>query len=180
MTFAFFQQQMDRLGGLRFRPAELQTHWEALKDLPDAVLEAAVSRAQKTRQEFPTPIELRVDADAVAHRVRQIEDEDRSRALPQPVELGTLPTGTIVRATREWRYYCQVCSDMGWRSLWCGDESNSARKPWMASQHCGRSREHSPHEWVTECACANGNPAILKRKERQQKYAAASADRKSA
>lgn len=186
MTRPFFDQQMVRLTGLRFVPASLTTHWEALRDLPDAVLEAAVSRAQKTRQDFPTPIELRIDADAVAHRVRESgDDEDRGCDLPAPVALGTLPNGTPVKATREWRYYCEGCGDMGWRSLWCGDRpvpaptdqdpaaTREITKPWMQSQHCGRRGEHGSHEWVTDCACALSNPAILRRKERQQKYAAA-------
>jgi hypothetical protein len=135
------------------------------------VLEAAVSRAQKTREDFPTPIELRLDADAVAHRVQSAEDDERhAEPLPEPVVLGMLPDGTAVKATRFWRYYDERCSDSGWASWWCGDRSLA--KEWQLSQTCGRRGEHGAHEWVGRCACAESNPSLIRKRENQTKYAA--------
>jgi hypothetical protein len=52
---ATFKRQMQRLGGLKFAPSDLQTHWEALRDLSDPELVAAVDRAQRECDEFPSP-----------------------------------------------------------------------------------------------------------------------------
>ena len=171
MTFAAFEHQMGRLSGLRFRPAELQTHWEALKDIPDAVLEAAVTRAQRSRVEFPTPVELRQDADQVAFHAAPLEPaEDRSVPLTEPFTITVPEVGTVVSVTREWRYYCETCSDGGWESIWCGEITNG-RKPWQALRHCDRSGAHAHHEWVRKCACYDTNQALVRKREAAQKYA---------
>lgn len=175
MTFEFFEQQMARLMGLRFRPAELQTHWEALRDVPDAILAEAVTRAQKTRAEFPTPVELRQDADAVAHLVRTQEpDEDRGADLEQPITIGTLPNGTPITQRRTWKYYCDNCEDSGMRSMWCGAAVEHITKPWQMRMACDRTKEHMPHEFVARCACWDTNTALIRKREAQQKYADAS------
>lgn len=175
MRIEFFNEQMDRLRGLRFVPSSLETHWEALQQLPEVVLEAAVTRAQRTRVEFPTPVDLRRDADDVAPQVQHLEPlPDQSEDLPEPVDLGTLPDGTRLKpATRLWRYYCDRCSDLGQASWWCGDE-HSRRQPWIPFGRCPRRGEHGAHEWTTECACAASNPAVLRKREQQVKYAPAS------
>lgn len=54
-----FRTQMDRLAGLKFAPTTLGTHWEALSDLTEAELTAAVDRAQLECDEFPSPRTLR-------------------------------------------------------------------------------------------------------------------------
>lgn len=171
MTFAAFETQMARLSGLKFRPAELQTHWEALKDIPDAVLEAAVTKAQRTRTEFPSPVELRQDADTVAHHVAPVAaEEDRGVPLAEPFSITVPEVGTVLSVTREWRYYCESCEDGGWRSHWCGDRTAHA-KPWQESGHCGRRNEHAPHEWVEHCACYETNPALVRKRAASQKFA---------
>lgn len=180
MNLTIFSVQMDRLAGLRFRPADLTTHWEALRDLPDAVLEAAVTRAQRSRVEFPTPVELRQDADAVAHHARPVEPpEDRSTPLAQPFSITVPEAGTVVSITREWRYYCEDCSDGGWVSRWCGDpvvtlkdgETRTLAKPWQEQRVCDRRGEHFPHEWVERCPCFDTNPELVRKRKLAQKFA---------
>lgn len=167
MTTEYFARQMDRLSGLRFRPADLTTHWEALNDLPDAVLSAAVSRAQRTRVEFPTPVELRQDAD-LEHAPVAAPAEDRSTPLDQPFTVVVPEVGTIVSVVREWKYYCGQCNDGGWESVWCGD---SPAKPWQASCGCNRRGDHEAHEFVRPCACWDTNPALVRKREAQRQYA---------
>lgn len=173
MTWPSFAQQMHRLNGLRFAPADLTTHWEALRDLPDSILEAAVGRAQKTRVEFPTPIELRQDADQVKHLVDVAPPEqERGIDLATPVTYVVPHVNVSLKITREWKYYCQDCSDEGKVSKWCGVITTTHYKPWMAPEICQRTREHFPHEWVTACSCVATNPAIQRRKARDAQYAA--------
>lgn len=170
-----FKAQMKRLGGLKFPPPDLLTHWEALRALPEGVLEAAVSRAQRTRVEFPTPVELCVDADMEAERIGLVEIDKRTPlAEPVTVEL----RGTAISAlkakltvTDEWHYDCEDCNDGGMVSFWCGDTAPA--KPWYFRRHCGRRSGHSDgHEWAGPCPCAETNPTIRRRKDARIKYAA--------
>lgn len=179
MTLNAFEAQMDRLAGLKFPPSNLLTHWEALKDLPMDVLEAAVTLAQRTRVDFPTPVELRRDADQAMPQRLDVAVLDRTEELPEPVDLGTLPTGkTLPPATRIWHYYCEICNDSGRQSFWCGA---GRRQPWLVIQECGafnckKIKAGHPeygHEWVQACPCAGSNPAVLRRREQDAKYAAA-------
>lgn len=165
-----FREQMKRLLGLKFAPADLTTHWEALADVPIPVLTEAVSRAQKTRVEFPSPVELRQDCDAVAHLVRVVEDEDRGEEMTVPVTLGHLPTGEPVVARRLWRFYHEACLDSGIESCWCGDH-DLARKPWMTDMRCERTKPHLGHEFVRRCTCFESNPALIRQRDRQRQYA---------
>lgn len=182
MTVDFFNAQMNRLSGLRFPPADMTTHWEALQDLPSEALEAAVGHAQRTRIEFPTPIELRRDADVARPRVPS-DDENRYVELAAPVAftVPALADGTALKPiviSREWKFYCEDCHDEGRVSVWCGA---GKRQPWVAdglcsSRKCERIRAGHPeygHEWVRECSCLDWNPEIKKRKEREAQYAAA-------
>lgn len=161
----WFRQQMSRLIGLKFAPSDMTTHWEALHDMPEALLDAAVTKAQQETSEFPTPKMLRVYADQVRARVFPVpEEEPRGVELDAPVALGTLPTGLTLTARRTWRYYCEECSDSGWRSVWCGDVGLA--KPWQAHGVCGRRREHGSHEFVVPCPCASSNPDVQRKLER--------------
>jgi hypothetical protein len=63
VTRDLFAAQMRRMNGLRFAPADLSTHWAGLGDLPLDVLTRAVERSIRTRSDFPTPVEVRQDAD---------------------------------------------------------------------------------------------------------------------
>jgi hypothetical protein len=77
MTETFFNQQMSRLIGLRFVPGDMTTHWEALQDLPEEVLSRAVAHAGRTRVDFPTPYQLRQDAD-MSGTATFVSESDRS------------------------------------------------------------------------------------------------------
>ena len=174
-----FRDQMRRLMGLRFAPADLQTHWEALSDVPGGILAEAVSRAQKTRAEFPSPVELRQDCDAVAHLARPVvEDEDRGVALAKPFTITVPGVGTVVSITREWNYYCDHCEDTGMRSMWCGEFVEHVTKPWQMRMACERTKEHMPHEFVARCGCWDTNTALIRKRERMQKFADASQQKK--
>lgn len=165
----WFREQMTRLMGLRFAPADLTTHWEALSDVPEAVLTAAVTRAQRTRADFPTPNELRADADIVAPSSRELEPvENRAVPLDQPFTITVPGAGTVLSVTREWKYYHDACGDLGWVSWWCGEESPT---PWMRVARCERVIEHAPHEWSAKCSCFDSNPALVRKRESQRRYA---------
>lgn len=175
MIRADFDRQMTRLLGLRFAPVDLVTHWEGLRDLPAEALERAVSRAQTTRIDFPTPAELRQDADL--SRVRETEpSEDRAMVLELPFEVVVPGAGTVVSVTREWRYYDERCADTGWASWWCGEASHVRRAPWSEAQPCERRGDHEAHEWVGQCACWASNPALVRKREAQRAYAEAPVD----
>jgi hypothetical protein len=167
-----FRQQMTRMMGLKFAPSDLLTHWEALSDVPAAVLAEAVSRAQKTRSDFPSPVELRQDCDAVAHLVRfEAPEDDCGVDLPQPFTVTVPGAGTVISITREWRYYCDDCEDAGMRSMWCGEPVENVTKLWQMRISCDRTKEHAPHEFVAQCACWDTNRALIRKREAQQKYA---------
>jgi hypothetical protein len=84
MRLTFFSAQMTRLAGLHFAPSSFEGHRDALSDLPEEALDAAVSLALRTRDTFPTPFQLRQDADAARPRVVALPD-DRSTPLEEPV-----------------------------------------------------------------------------------------------
>lgn len=171
MTWESFEVQMERLGGLKFRPPTLQTHWEALKDMPSILLDAAIAEALKETDEYPSPRMLKVCADKVRARVLPVEqEEDRSAPITEPLT-ATLPTGKVLTFGRVWKYYCDRCSDTGWASYWCGERhilpNSLDRYPWLDSARCQRHKEHGAHDWSGPCACAESNPAVLRRKERE-------------
>lgn len=183
MTRAVFAAQMARLNGLRFVPADMTTHWEALQDLPLDIIERAVTWAQRTRVEFPTPVDLLRDADTAQTATRTPwADEDRRTPLAAETVVGRLPNGTVIRATHEWRYDCDVCGDGGWEACWCGGDTPAA--PWQALAACGRFRcardEARPHEWVRRCQCASHNPTIQRRMTRAATYAPPTSTRRGA
>ena len=159
---------MLRMSGLRYVPADMCTHWEGLQDLPEAALEAAVTRAIRTRVDFPVPRELREDADASAYGGADTAQDDRSEAI-EPLGIPVPQAGVVLPVTRLWRYFCEECSDMGWRSWWCG-AAGPTRKPWHEDRDCGRRRPHEPHEWVENCPCVETNPDIVRRKAREKKF----------
>jgi hypothetical protein len=171
MNEMFFRIQMARLSGLKFAPTNFATHWEALNALPDDVLTAAVTRAQKTRAEFPSPLELLQDADQVAVRTWE-PDPDHASDLAEPVVLNIPHVVKPLVITREWRNDCDECGDTGWRELWCGAEMPYAL-PTMERRDCGRRHDDNyGHGWAERCPCEAWNPTIRRRKERGAKYAA--------
>ena len=175
MTKAF-KEQMHRLTGLRFPPADLTTHWEALRDMPEALLSAAVEKAQRESDEFPSPSILRMYANQLRSDVVPLpEVEDRGKDLPEPLA-ATLPSGKVLPFKREWVYYCAECNDTGWRTWWCGPGQSPA-SPWVSCSPCQRHQEHGPHEWVGRCACAGSNPAVKRKRESEIQMAAKRAER---
>jgi hypothetical protein len=174
VTEAFFNRQMSRLIGLRFVPADMTTHWEALCDLPEEVLSQAVSLAGRTRVDFPTPHQLRQDAD-MGRTVTLTNEPDRSAALDEPFSVTVPHTHSSLHITREWAYYCDHCSDSGWRSWWCGEAAG--KKPWQSVWSCDTPREHGDHEWVEHCVCYTSNPDLLRKRAAQQQYAARDASK---
>jgi len=170
VTWDQFQGQMARMSGLKFAPKELQTHWEALRDMPEPLLAAAVAHAQKTSDEFPSPKMLRMYADQLRARVVPLEEPpDRSTPNPTPVEVVIPQTGQVLPFQRYWRYYCEDCSDSGWLTFWCGETPDVERFPWLVRRRCNRNREHYAHEWVTACPCAPTNPDVQRRLERDRR-----------
>jgi hypothetical protein len=159
MTFAAFMQTMDRLSGLKFRPASLQTHWEALSDLGAAELNAAIERAQRECDEFPSPKMLRAFVALSAPRIGP--DEDRSRPIAQPIVIEFPQAGLKLPVNRDWTFYCNTCEDTGWASFQCSGNAS-----------CGRDTEHYAHEYVKHCACWDSNPAVLKKRQRSAQQAA--------
>src|SRR5688572_16638064 len=83
MTAQAFKEQMSRLDGLKFAPATLDTHWEALSDLSPADLSAAITRAAKECDEYPSPKMIRAFVALSSPRVGP--DEDRSRPRDEPI-----------------------------------------------------------------------------------------------
>lgn len=177
MTWDFFLAQMDRMEGLKFRPAELRTHWEALRDMPDVLLSAAVEKAQRESDEFPSPKMLRMYADQIRSRVIPLGPAP-DRSTPTEPKSVTLPTGKVIPFDREWKYYCESCSDTGWRS-WACVEAAVTRQPWLPKMACGREVDHAAHEWAEPCPCAEKdaygqikNPAVRRKRERDVQMAA--------
>jgi hypothetical protein len=182
MTFDEMRAALDTLTGLKFRPADYKTHWAGLQDMPLEVLRAAVARAAKQCAEFPTPAELRGLADASPVPVQPF---DQSVPLDTPVIIPPAPFGTKPHViTREWRYYCDICSDSGWDEFWCDGSpavpGNRARQPWVPIAPCDRTKPHLPHSFVRACHCESTNIAIQARKQTSAKYAAQRSERKSA
>jgi hypothetical protein len=181
MTFAAFTRTMDRLDGLKFKPANLQTHWEALSDLDDAELVAAVERAQRECDEFPAPKMLRAFVDEY-RRDLPVPPEDLSRETPAEPRTIVTPYGESHTFSREWKYFCEDCSDTGRRSYWCGD-APSTRMPWLKVARCHTvnceklRRGGYEHEWVDRCPCADTNPDVLRRKARAQQVTRGQAER---
>jgi hypothetical protein len=176
-----FVGAMKRLMGLKFAPTELTTHWEALRDLTPVELDVAVARAAKECLEFPAPRMLRMFVEE--WRVRQpIPDEDLSREVPVDPRTITTPDGHHYTFTREWKYFCDECSDTGRRSYWCGD-GPAERMPWLSVARCHAvnceklRRGGYGHEWVNDCPCAATNPDVLRRKARAQQVTRGQAER---
>jgi hypothetical protein len=179
MTFADFKREVDRLRGLPFAPADYQTHWLGLRDLPLDVLAFAVTRAARVCERFPTPAELRTLADTRPAAMTSAPDQ-RARPLDTPVVITPPFLSKPITLDREWRYYCEDCSDGGMVSLWCDRADGSAaglqkphatQKPWQIVEQCARVECPYPHEWVRECACIFTNPAIARKREAQARYA---------
>jgi hypothetical protein len=122
-----------------------------------ADLHRGVTRAILSRSEFPTPAELRADADAERVIPRESPSQGRGAVLlDAPIPLGVLSDGTVLPAvTHAWTYSCDICSDSGWQSI-----------------------THGGHEFARKCACWNINPVLVAARNLQRRYAQEPADTK--
>ncbi len=177
MTSGVFKSQMARLNTLRFAPATLASHWDALQDIPDELFTAAVSLALRTRAEFPAPAELRADTDAVVRRQTPLAVPPTSFRVPVDGELKATirnpftddrSKDIVVTITETIPHCCDDCDDTGWASYWCGS-GPSTMAPWLYRRRCDRQHppSHPGHDWADVCPCAATNPAILRRKAAQ-------------
>lgn len=158
--------QLSRLSVLRGLPDDIAEYIAVLVEIPELIFTEAVSHALKTRTWFPTPAELRADADVAAAAFRsaasvpevqpRFEEVGDGRVLQIPNPFGGAPL--TIPITRVWRFDCRECTDTGWRSHQCPDV------------HCGRRFEHAPHEWVDPCPCRETNPTLRRHREAQAKY----------
>lgn len=182
MTFEELSGELDRLHGLPFPPADYQTHWEGLRDMPHAVLSSAVKAAARVCERFPAPAELRSLADS--HRPSTALVERPTTALAEPVTFTPPFLSKPITIEREWHYYCEDCSDTGQVSVWCMRHPGSTvtRKPWMLEEFCTlkscNEKVLYPHEWVRQCSCWYTNPALRAKRDSQAKYAEQRTDRR--
>lgn len=176
MTPAHCDQELKRLKVLRGLPEDVCEYFIALQDVPDPLFTEAVSHALKTRTWFPTPVELRVDADAVAAAVPVPVAEPQyvrpPSAEPRTVRNPFTGVEHVVYVDREWKYDCEQCNDLGMETFWCGTPSER-RQPWIEFRTCDRRNEHAVHEWAAPCGCREWNPTLRRRREAGAKYAQA-------
>lgn len=171
MTLAHFNLHMERLRVLRFQPDTLTEHWKVVRlACEDETFTKAIGRTLCTRSDFPTPAELLTDLKLEQERpVASALDDSRETDLETPhiIELHSETAGVSIRLpiTREWKYYCEDCSDTGWQDWWCG---SIEQKPLgMELRLCGRNRQHAPHTWGQPCVCIATNPALARRQVRR-------------
>ncbi len=172
LTRKTFADGMTLMNGLKYAPTNWGGHWAVFEGrVPLEVFRKGIQRALMTRTDFPSPAELLQDCDAVKHLAQPArQEEDRGTDLAEP-KVYEVPHHKPISVTREWKYYCERCSDGGWASWWCGNTA-PARSPWSAPSDCGKRADHSPHEWVGKCACYDSNPALIRKRENQGKFAA--------
>ena len=116
-----------RLPSHEVDPAMQQIYFDALKELPISAVVGAVGGLAKTAG-YGFP--RTSEWYSVAERVR-VE-----------LTLKALPAGR----EQPWQHECPHCEDTGWEYRDChGDRI------------CGRSKEHTPHKFVTPCSCRNTN-----------------------
>jgi len=151
----WFLRRMQILESLKFAPASMQLHWLALSDVTDGELQRAVERAARECDEFPSPKMLRA---FIPPKPLAAPVDDPARETPVERKTFTLPDGTTLPVTREWKYFCDDCNDSGWLNHFCGTDQPT--KPWLSRRTCDRKYDHPSHEWVRLCPCATRNPDV--------------------
>lgn len=107
---AIFSRMASQLRWIDHRPSDIANFFEALKDLPIALLHESAKQlaTQSNRKFFPTTAEWRGKA-------LNLESEQRRAAL-----IGE----------RVWKTECDTCEDTGWENFWCpGDQTCDRKKP---------------------------------------------------
>ena len=166
MTRELLDAQLGRMVVLRGMPGDSGEYWEVFAAHDETAFSAGVSLALKTRTWFPVPAELRMDCQQAspAEIFQSVRDREPSGVLETHVVKNPFGGKDItVTVDRSWSYYCDVCSDMGRRSRWCGPVPSLT--PWQTIGHCDRRREHGTHEWVERCTCAETNPSLRRKRE---------------
>jgi hypothetical protein len=167
-------KQLERLVVLKNMPGDSDAYWDALQDIPLDVFSEAMTHALKTRAWWPTPAEIRMDADVVARQSRPMAEHPTSRRVPLDGAVEVFIAnplggkGITVKVTEDVRRDCEGCEDTGVAKWWCGDEPSS-RWPWLLRRRCNRRDPHSDHDWAEPCGCVATNAVIQRRKA----YAAA-------
>jgi hypothetical protein len=170
MTRDVFEAHLSRLLALPFPPPHTEAHWESLRNVREDVFSAAVSEAAALYDAFPTPRQLLACVAAAERRRAELGPApDQSAPLDEPVYF-EVPNYGKLKITREWKYFCEDCSDSGWRTYNCGAVTRP--KPDTIGVACERTIDHAPHEWVGRCACAESNPEVIRKRERMAAMAA--------
>jgi hypothetical protein len=173
MTRPEFEAILQQLSGLRFLPADLDTHWLGLSGVPADVLEAAVRRAAATRSQFPTPAELREDCDAIRSLLPvPAAPVQALTTLETPLTIDVPHRSTPLTVTHIHQYYCELCNDSGWMARWC--EPLPGRRPWEHVGRCQRTHDtgegHGSYSEV--CQCMAGNPVLQHSRASRARYVA--------
>lgn len=156
MSFAELRDALADLRGLPFAPADLNTHWLGLKDLPEPVLRAAVREAARRCERFPSPAELRQLADLAPAALPDVPSLVTPLAEPQVV--GHLPTGRAIVQTAVYAPCCATCNDSGWAPTTMWHTKDGTPVPGGAPA-------------VTRCGCWADNPVLVRQRAQQARYA---------
>ncbi len=128
-----FNVMAKRLRASDIDAADLQTYFSALCHLPMWALEqgADALALERGRRFFPTTAEWHDKAqDAIERRLRE-----------------------VAQGEREWKLYCDVCQDSGWKPHACTAKTRCGRR------FCDRMGETYEHEYMSPCPCREHNPS---------------------
>ena len=176
MTPAWFDVQLGRMVVLRNMPMDSSEYWPVFAQIPEAIVMRGINHAIKSRTFFPTPAELLIDCDTARARTPEPEpDRPHGDGFTATIRNPFGGKNISVQVDREWKHYCDHCSDTGHRTRWCGAFTDPNRKPWVDVGACAWKREHGTHEWAERCVCWDTNPALLRRRDREATYAKAAA-----
>lgn len=173
MSRPAFEAILQQLSGLRFLPADLETHWIGLRGVPADVLEAAVRRAAETRSQFPSPAELREDCDAVRTSLPAAPAPQSAQTpLARPLTIPVPQLNRSLTVTHLHVYQCERCNDSGWVSRWC--DPSPGRRDWEAPGRCARSHENGAGHgaYVEACPCSSTNPVLQHERATRARYVA--------
>jgi hypothetical protein len=105
---AIFARMASQLRWMDYRPSDTANFYDALKDLPIALLSDSAKQlaAQGNRKFFPTTSEWRGKALDIEAQLRR--------------------AATV--GERVWKTECETCEDTGWEYFWCPGDQTCARK----------------------------------------------------
>ena len=172
MTREWMDAQLGRMSVLRSAPESTNEYWPIFAPLPERVIASGVAYAIRTRSFFPAPAELLRDCDTAKPPVPDVPVREPSgNTFTATIRNPFGGADLVLTVDREWNYYCDACSDIGMRTFWSGSADDAGRKPWHDVSPCGRRSEHGTHEFAERCSCWDTNPALVRKREREAKYA---------